>query len=55
MYYQCIKLYTDQFVIDYWHIKKASPAFLYKAYDLIKPLGTRKPRKIAKENIKHAN
>lgn len=49
MYYKCIKLYSDGAKIDYWKSSNITP--ISRAYDFLIPLGTCKPRNIAKENI----
>ena len=56
MYYETMRFIGGSVVRDYWTVSTpAGLAFLFGAYDYILPLGTRKPRKVAKENIKHAN
>lgn len=56
MYYETMRFIGKEVVKHYWTVTSpAGLAFLFGSYDYILPLGTRKPRKVAKENIRHAN
>ena len=49
-YYKCLKIIDGITYIDYWHT--ANPKDLLRGYDMMIPIGTRKPYKIPKESIK---
>ena len=56
MYYETMRFIGSEVVKRYWTTSTpAGLAFLFSSNDYILPLGTRKPRKIAKENILHAD
>ena len=49
-YYKCFRFYSDHAEVDYWHTNKTS--FLLSTYDLILPMGYRKPSSLNDKEIK---
>ena len=49
-YYRCIKFFNKSAQTDYWYTNNFKP--LLQCYDLVLPLGHRRPRNIKKEQIK---